>query len=117
MASCRGANGLTLLTTVRDGDVVLVTAAGEIDLASVGDFRAVLSAACGAGDKLVVDLTRVGYLSCAGLRALEETCLVRPGLSVVATGSLVLRAFAVSGVGAAVPVRPRLREACAAVGA
>ncbi|MBB4683216.1 STAS domain-containing protein [Amycolatopsis jiangsuensis] len=114
MAPRRGRNGLTLLTTVRDGDLVLVTAAGEIDVASVGDFRAVLSNACGAGEKLVVDLTRVGYLSCAGLRALEETSRARPALSVVATGSVVLRAFAVSGVGAAVPVRPRLREACAA---
>ncbi|GAA3565148.1 hypothetical protein GCM10022222_56110 [Amycolatopsis ultiminotia] len=95
---------------------MLVTAAGEIDLASVGDFRAVLSDACGAGEKLVVDLSRVGYLSCAGLRALEETSRARPALSVVATGSLVLRAFAVSGIATTVPVRPRLREACAAAG-
>ncbi|MGW7537377.1 STAS domain-containing protein [Amycolatopsis sp. NPDC054798] len=113
----RGAAGLTVFTSRRDGDIVLVTAAGEIDVASVGQFRSALSAASGAGGKLVVDLSRVGYLSCAGLRVLEETSRVRPALSVVATGPLVLRAFAVSGIEAAVPVRRGLREAFAAAGA
>lgn len=111
----RGAAGLTVFTSRRDGDIVLVTAAGEIDIASVGQFRSALSAASGAGGKLVVDLSRVGYLSCAGLRALEETSRARPALSIVATGPLVLRAFAVSGIKA--PVRSGLREACAAAGA
>jgi len=96
---------------------VLVTAAGEIDAASVREFRAALSDACGTGDaggKLVVDLSRVGYLSCAGLRAIEETSRARPALSIVATGPLVLRAFAVSGL--KVPVRRGWREASAAAG-
>ncbi|MFD2469385.1 STAS domain-containing protein [Amycolatopsis silviterrae] len=111
----RGGAGLTVFTSRRDGDIVLVTAAGEIDVASVGQFRTALSAASGAGGKLVVDLSRVGYLSCAGLRALEEARRVRPALSIVATRPLVLRAFAVSGIEA--PVRSGLREACAAAGA
>jgi anti-anti-sigma factor len=113
MLQSGGGAGLTLLTTVRDDALVLVTAAGEIDAASVGDFRLVLAQACGVGDKLVVDLSRVRFLSCAGLRALEEASRERPALSVVATGRLVLRAFDVSGVGEAVDVRPRLTEACA----
>ncbi len=106
---------MTLLTTLRDNQLVLVTAAGEIDVASVGEFRTVLSDACVVGEKLVVDLSRVGYLSCAGLRVLEEASRTRPKLSVVATGPLVLRAFAVSELG--VPVRRGLQEACAAAGA
>ncbi|WP_020660168.1 STAS domain-containing protein [Amycolatopsis benzoatilytica] len=113
MRSSRGGAGLTVFTSKRD-DVVLVTAAGEIDVASVAEFRAALSHACGVGEKLVVDLSRVGYLSCAGLRAIEETRRARPALSIVATGPLVLRAFAVSGI--EVPVRRGLREASAAAG-
>ncbi|WP_409464204.1 STAS domain-containing protein [Amycolatopsis sp. GA6-003] len=111
----RGASGLTVFTSRRDGDLVLVTAAGEIDIASVGQFRSALSAASGAGGKLVVDLSRVGYLSCAGLRALEEASRARPAFSIVATRPLVRRVFAVSGLTA--PVRGGLREACAAAGA
>lgn len=113
MPQRRGDCGLTLLTTVRD-DLVLVTAAGEIDAASVGDFRTVLAEACVVGEKLVVDLSRVGFLSCAGLRVLEETSRTRPALSVVATGRLVLRVFDVTGAAQALDVRPRLVDACAA---
>ncbi|MEV4602050.1 STAS domain-containing protein [Amycolatopsis sp. NPDC049253] len=114
MPQRRGDSGLTLLTTVRDDDLVLVTAAGEIDAASVGDFRTVLAEACVVGEKLVVDLSRVGFLSCAGLRVLEETSRTRPALSVVATGRLVLRVFDVTGAAQALDVRPRLVDACAA---
>ncbi|HWD03018.1 MAG TPA: STAS domain-containing protein [Amycolatopsis sp.] len=110
----RGDSGLTLLTSVRGDDLVLVTAAGEIDAASVGDFRTVLAEACVVGKKLVVDLTRVRFLSCAGLRALEETGRTPPALSVVATVPLVLRVFDVTGTGEILDVRPRLAEACAA---
>lgn len=110
-------SGLTLVTSVRDGGLVLVTAAGEIDAASVGEFRTALARACVVGKKLVVDLSRVGFLSCAGLRALEEASRMRPGLSVVATSPLVLRVFDVTGAAEAFDVRPRLREACAAAGA
>ncbi|MFI5613009.1 STAS domain-containing protein [Amycolatopsis sp. NPDC051903] len=114
MPHSRGGSGLTLLTSVRDDDLVLVTAAGEIDAASIGDFRTVLAQACVVGDKLVVDLSRVGFLSCAGLRVLEETSRTRPSLAVVVTVPLVLRVFDVTGAGEALDVRPGLVEACAA---
>ncbi|MBN3932392.1 STAS domain-containing protein [Streptomyces verrucosisporus] len=62
---------LTLTDQQRpDGTPVLV-AEGEIDMSNVGEFRAAVDRAAGAGaGRLVVDLTAVDYLDSAGLAAL-----------------------------------------------
>jgi len=59
------------LSARRDADGVMVlTAAGEIDMSNAAAFRDALSQA-GAGDAaFIVDLIRVDYLDSAGLTAL-----------------------------------------------
>lgn len=64
---------------------------GELDIASVGDFRAALSDAARAGDgAVIVDLSQVNFIDSSGLGALVElhSRLRRNGrrLAVVAPG-------------------------------
>ncbi|GAA2410773.1 STAS domain-containing protein [Streptomyces glaucosporus] len=52
-----------------DGTPVL-TAAGEIDMSNVGDFRDAVDRAAAGAERLVIDLTAVEYLDSAGLTVL-----------------------------------------------
>jgi anti-sigma B factor antagonist len=52
---------------------VLIAPEGELDIASLGEFRAALSeAASKAADRLVVDLSRLESIDSSGLGALVE---------------------------------------------
>ncbi len=88
---------------VPDG-VLVLTAVGEIDATTVGRFRTELSGACVTGKRVIVDLTGVGFLSCAGLHALEEADAAAPRFSVIVKTNLVSRILDVSGVGATLDV-------------
>ncbi|WP_414940413.1 STAS domain-containing protein [Amycolatopsis sp. cmx-11-51] len=88
------------VTTSRDDDVVVLTAVGEIDAATIGRFRTELSGACVTGKRVILDLSGVGFLSCAGLHALEEANAASPRFSVIVKTALVSRILDVSGVGA-----------------
>lgn len=60
----------------QDDGVVIVTPGGPIDHQNAGDFDARLLAAVksigGSGDRLIIDLSAVDYMSSAGLRALAR---------------------------------------------
>jgi anti-sigma B factor antagonist len=59
------------LSARRDADGVMVlTAAGEIDMSNAAGFRDALSQAGADNDAFIVDLTAVDYLDSAGLTAL-----------------------------------------------
>jgi len=105
-----GSPSLAVTTTKRDAGVLVLTAVGEIDAATIGRFRTELTDACGTGDRVVLDLSRVGFLSCSGLRALEEAKAASADFSVVATTKLVLRILEVSGLGASLDVRRDVEE-------
>lgn len=52
---------------------ILIAPEGELDVASVGEFRAALSEAAGKGaDRVVVDLSRLESIDSSGLGALVE---------------------------------------------
>lgn len=102
---------LAVTTTRRNTGVLLLTAVGEIDAATVGRFRTELTGACGTGERVVLDLSRVAFLGCAGLQALEEANAVTVGFSVVVKTKLVHRILDVSGVGADLDVRRDVEEA------
>jgi anti-sigma B factor antagonist len=55
-----------------DGQATL-RVAGEIDLHNVDDLRRAMEEATTAAPRLVVDLTRVGFMDSSGLRLLLET--------------------------------------------
>jgi anti-sigma B factor antagonist len=61
------------LRTSREGNTATVSAAGEIDLSTVDDLRAAVTAAAPEGtDKLRLDLTAVEFIDSAGLGGLLE---------------------------------------------
>ncbi|RSM53574.1 anti-sigma factor antagonist [Amycolatopsis sp. WAC 01376] len=96
---------LAVTTRRRKDGVVVLTAVGEIDAATVGRFRTELTGACVTGKQVILDLSRVGFLSCAGLHVLEEANAVAPRFSVIVKTPLVSRILDVSGVGADLDVR------------
>ena len=59
------------LSARRDANgVIVLTAAGEIDMSNAAGFRDALSQAGADGAAFIVDLIRVDYLDSAGLTAL-----------------------------------------------
>ena len=62
---------LTARLTHHDGGVLLLVLAGEIDIADEDGLRDLLTAGLSASDRgLVVDLSRVTFMSCTGVGAL-----------------------------------------------
>lgn len=59
-------------TTTSASGAVTVTAIGEIDLATAGQFRDTLVHAGADRERLTIDLTAVDYLDSAGIRVLYE---------------------------------------------
>jgi len=95
---------LARITSSRHGETELVTAAGELDLASAATFRQALreaTTAGGAGSRVVVDLGDVELLDSVSLgmllgarrRVLERNGLLR----IVADTPGVLRTFELTG--------------------
>jgi anti-sigma B factor antagonist len=104
---------LTVRRTRYRHDLYVVTADGELDLSTAPDLTEVLG-----GDVppvLVVDLTRVTFLSAAGLRVLVSAAerARRHGrcLGLVADGRLALRVLRMSGVAASIPTYESLSDA------
>lgn len=63
-----------LLTVSRDnaGDTVVVSAAGEIDITSVGELRAALADVVATAEIPVIDLSAVHFMGSVGLSVLLE---------------------------------------------
>ncbi len=64
------ATPLELSTRCSPDGTPVVTAVGEIDMSNADRFRDALGLAAPEGGRFVVDLTAVGYLDSAGIKAL-----------------------------------------------
>ena len=99
-------------TRYRD-DLYVVTVAGELDLRTAPELARVMRGEL--PPVLVADLTRVTFLSAAGLRVLVDTAerarVAGCVLGVVAEGPLALRVLRMSGVAAAIPTFESLSDA------
>jgi len=85
--------------TGRDGILVLTTV-GDIDAASVPALDEALATALAGGERVVVDLSRVEFLGCAGIRVLCCAAEREPSLTVVSgTAHGVRRSLEVTGAG------------------
>ncbi|WP_290059324.1 STAS domain-containing protein [Amycolatopsis solani] len=100
--------GLTATTTERPGGVRVVTLVGDIDAATVGT----LDEALAEGGPIIVDLTRVAFLSCAGVRSLL-VANDRTDLAVVVGGHAVSRSLEATGADLVLKVHPRVGPALA----
>jgi anti-sigma B factor antagonist len=63
---------LRVLESRRNDDTLVVSVEGEIDLATAPTLAAHLDHICDRTDAVTVDLRRVGFLDCVGLRELLE---------------------------------------------
>ncbi|MCR6490243.1 STAS domain-containing protein [Amycolatopsis sp. OK19-0408] len=99
-------SGLTVTTIMRPGGVRVVTLVGDIDAATVE----ALDDALATGDRLVVDLTRVAFLSCAGVRSLLQAN-DRAVVTVVLAGHSVTRSLEVTGADRLLEIHPSVAAA------
>ncbi len=99
-------------TRYRD-DLYVVTVTGELDLKTAPELARAMGGEL--PPVLVADLTRVTFLSAAGLRVLVETAArARDAgcvLGLVADGPLALRVLRMSGVAASIPTFEVLSDA------
>ena len=101
-------SGLTFTSTVRPGGITVVTLVGDIDAATVGT----LGEALASGERLVADLSRVTFLSCAGVRTLLDANR-RLELTLVRGGHAVTRSLQATGADLLLEIHPRLDAAIA----
>lgn len=94
-------------------DLYVLTISGELDLKTAPELSDLLNGHL--PPVLVADLTRVTFLSAAGLRVLVETAgrAREEGccLGLVAEGALALRVLRMSGVAASIPTFESLSDA------
>lgn len=100
--------GLSVTESQYDDRTVL-TVVGEVDAMTVDTLRTHLDHV--ATSELVVDLSRVGFLSCAGLHALVEVRGRGVEVSVVITEHIVWRVFEVTGLASLFAVHAELDAA------
>jgi anti-sigma B factor antagonist len=86
---------LEVTSTAHEGAVTLAVK-GDIDMASADRFRRALDDAP-AGDRLVVDLTGVGYLDSAGVKVLYDHLDRNPEL-IIDPDAVILRVLAITGL-------------------
>ncbi|MDQ7807025.1 STAS domain-containing protein [Amycolatopsis sp. A133] len=101
-------SGLTVTTTERPGGIRVLTLVGDIDAATVG----ILDEALATGDRLVADLSRVAFLSCAGVRSLLQAN-ARTELAVVLGSHAVARSLEATGADVVLKIHPRVPAALA----
>jgi anti-sigma B factor antagonist len=94
---------------------VLVTVAGEIDIATVAQLEEQLSTLATSGNVLVADLTQVSFIDAAGLRALgraaAQAAAHRVTVYVVCGRDHILRLFHLTGLDRRITVARTLTEA------
>jgi anti-sigma B factor antagonist len=110
------ATGQALTIEVQRGPGhVVVTVAGEADIATAAQLEETLSALAADGQGIVADLTRVSFIDAAGLRALsraaEQATVHGTSLQVVCDRPHILRLFRLTGLDRRITLAPALAEA------
>ena len=94
---------------------VIVTVAGEIDIATAGRLRERLTALTARGLPLIADLDRVSFIDATGLGALagaaREAAEHGTSLHVVCARQQTRRLFRVTGLDRQIPLARNLTEA------
>jgi anti-anti-sigma factor len=100
------------------GSATLATAAGRIDLSNADDFTTALSAALTESKAaLILDLSKVDYISSAGLRSLMITLKAsktdNKGFGVTALQPMLAEIFTIARLNQVIPIFQTTREAVA----
>ncbi|OZM74370.1 hypothetical protein CFN78_04370 [Amycolatopsis antarctica] len=105
-------HGLALTTTRPAHGASVVTAVGEIDASTCRYLQARLDeAALTEADSVIVDLTGVSFLGCAGMEILVAASGRFQQLCLATDEHIVLRALQVTGIADRFPVFPSVAEA------
>jgi len=108
------------IRTRREPGYVVVTVAGEIDIATVDQLRDRLAALAAAGVPLVADLDRVSFIDATGLGALAGAARAATehgtSLHVVCARQQTRRLFRVTGLDRQIPLARDLTEALERLG-
>jgi|SRR6516225_5804936 len=108
------------IRTRREPGYVVVTVAGEIDIATVARLRERLSALAAGGLPLVADLDQVSFIDATGLGALAGAARRAAdhgtSLHVVCDQPQTRRLFRVTGLDRQIPLARSLAEALGALG-
>ena len=103
----------------RDGDILILLPVGRIDNDTSAAFQARLLAALASPAAVLIDFSRVEYISSAGLRALmmgsRQAKAVKGRLAVAALGPVVKEIFEISRFSLVVQVYETPAEALAAL--
>jgi anti-sigma B factor antagonist len=95
---------------------VLVTVAGEVDIATVPRLRERLAAPAASGRPLIVDLDRVTFIDAAGLGVLasaaRRAAARGASLHAVCARPQVQRLFIITGLGRQISLARTVTEAC-----
>jgi anti-sigma B factor antagonist len=98
----------------REAGCVVVTIAGEVDIATVARLRARLSALAAPGIPLVADLDQVSFIDATGLGALagaaREAAAQGVSMYVVCDRAQTRRLFRVTGLDRQIPLARDLAE-------
>ena len=109
------------IRTRREPGYVVVTVAGEIDIATVARLRERLSALAAGGLPLVADLDQVSFIDATGLGALagaaREATEHGTSLHVVCARPQTRRLFRVTGLDRQIPLAHDLAEVLRVLGA
>jgi anti-sigma B factor antagonist len=109
-----GDYGLTVEVRHEPGHV-LVTVAGEVDIATVRPLQERLAALAASGRPLIVDLDRVTFIDASGLgalaRAASQAAQRGSSLQVVCVRHLVRRLFTITGLDRQIPLARTVTEA------
>ena len=104
----------------REPGYVVVTVAGEVDIATVARLRERLSALAAGGLPLVADLDQVSFIDATGLGALagaaRRAAARGASLHVVCTRPQTRQLFRVTGLDRQIPLVRDLAEALRALG-
>ena len=100
------------------GDAVLAKACGRIDLSNADAFTTALSAALTESKTaLILDLSKVDYISSAGLRSLmiafKASKAESKGFGVAALQPMLAEIFSIARLSQVIPIFPTAREAVA----
>ena len=94
---------------------VLVTVAGEVDIATVAQLRERLRALAASGRPLVADLERVSFMDASGLGALASAARLAAehgaSLQVVCAQEQIRRLFRLTGLDGTIPLARTMAEA------
>jgi anti-sigma B factor antagonist len=105
----------------REPGYIVVTVAGEVDIATVARLRERLSALAADGLPLVADLDQVSFIDATGLGALagaaRQAAAHGASLHVVCARPQTRRLFRVTGLDRQIPLARDLAEALHALGA